>query len=63
MKYANFSVDIMCACIFQGAHAFALVRVFTVFCIACTVFFVSFRLCIFILFCSVRTSVRTTGTR
>jgi multisubunit Na+/H+ antiporter MnhG subunit len=36
--------------------------VFTVFCIVCTVFFVLFRLCIFILICFVCTSVRTTAT-
>ena len=36
--------------------------VFTVFCIVCAVFFVLFRLCIFILICFVGTSVRTTAT-
>jgi len=34
-----------------------------VFCIVCTVFFVFFRLCIFILICFVCTSVRTTANR
>jgi len=38
------------------------VLVFTVLCIVCTVFFVLFRLCIFILICFVSTSVRTTAT-
>ena len=38
------------------------VLVFTVFCIVCTMFFVLFRLCIFILICYVGTSVRTTAT-
>ena len=38
------------------------VFVFTVFCIVCTVFFVLFRLCVFILICFVCTSVRTTAT-
>ena len=37
------------------------VLVFTVFCTVCTVF-VLFCLCIFILICFVRTSVRTTAT-
>ena len=32
------------------------------FCIVCTVFFVLFRLCIFILICFVSTSARTTAT-
>jgi len=53
MKYANISVDIMCACICQGAHAFALVRVFTVFCIVCTVLlyrFIYVYLFLFVLF-------------
>jgi len=36
--------------------------VFTVFCIVCAAFFVLLRLCIFILICFVRTSVRTTAT-
>ena len=38
------------------------VLVLTVFCIVGTVFFVLFRLCIFILICIVCTSVRTTAT-
>ena len=38
------------------------VLVFTVFCILCTVFFVLFRLCIFIFICFVCTSVRTIAT-
>jgi hypothetical protein len=38
------------------------VLVFTVFCIVRTVFFVLFRLCIFILICFVCTNVRTTDT-
>jgi len=38
------------------------VLVFTVFCIVCTVFFLLFRLCIFILICFSSTSVRTTAT-
>ena len=38
------------------------VLVCTVVCIACTVFFVLFRLSIFILICFVCTSVRTTAT-
>jgi hypothetical protein len=38
------------------------VLVLTVFCIVCAVFFVLFRLCIFILICFVGTSVRTTAT-
>jgi len=39
------------------------VLVFTVFCIVCTVFFVLFRLCIFILICFVCTGVRATATK
>ena len=38
------------------------VLLFTLFCIICTVFFVLFRLCIFILVCFVCTSVRTIAT-
>jgi len=38
------------------------VLVFTVFCIVFTSFFVLFRLCIFVLFCFVCTSVRTSAT-
>ena len=38
------------------------VLVFTVFCIVCTVFFVLFRLCMFILTCFVCTNVRTIAT-
>jgi len=38
------------------------VLVFTVVCIFCAVFFVLFRLCIFILTCFVCTGVRTSGT-
>jgi hypothetical protein len=38
------------------------VLVFTVFCIVCTVFFVLFRLCIFIPICFVCTGVRTAAT-
>jgi len=38
------------------------VLVFIVFFIVCTVFFVLFHLCIFILICFVCTSVRTTAT-
>jgi hypothetical protein len=37
------------------------VLVFTVLCIVCTVFYVLFRLCIFILISFVCTSVRTTA--
>ena len=38
------------------------VLVFTVFCIVCILFFVLFRLCIFILICFVFTNARTTAT-
>ena len=39
------------------------VLVFTVFRIVCTVFFVLFRLCVFILICFVSISVRATATK
>ena len=38
---------VMCGCLVICVH----VLVFTVFCIVCAVFFVLFRLCIFILIC------------
>jgi len=50
----------MCGCFDNCVGVLVIcVLVFTVFCIVCTVFFVSFRLCIFILICFVCTSVRT----
>jgi len=52
---------VMCGCVYVWVLV-TRVLVFTVFCIVCTVFFVLFRLCIFILICLVRISVRTTAT-
>ena len=59
----------MCGCVYVWVFLCMLVllicvyvRLFTVFCIVCTVFFVLFRLCIFILICFVGISVRTTAT-
>jgi len=53
----------VCVCVgvllFVGVLIMCVV-VFTVFCIVCTLLFISFRLCIFILFFC--TSVRTTAT-
>ena len=54
----------VCMCGFDNCVSVSVicVLVFTVLCIVCTVFFVLFRLCIFILICFVSTSVRTTAT-
>jgi hypothetical protein len=38
------------------------ILVYTAFCVVCTVFFVLFRLCIFILICFVSNAVRTAAT-
>jgi hypothetical protein len=56
---------VMCGCVWVlccGGVLVICILVFTVFCIVRTVFFVLFRLCIFIPICFVCTSVRTTAT-
>jgi len=51
----------VCVCVCVGVFVIC-VLVFTVFCIVRSLFFVLFRLCIFILICFVCTSVRTAAT-
>jgi hypothetical protein len=54
-------VNIVWVCVCVGALVKG-VLAFTVFCSVCTVFFVLFRLCVFILICFVCASVRTIDT-
>jgi hypothetical protein len=55
----GFCYMLLCVCV---GDLVICILVFTVFCIVCTVFFVLFHSCIFILICFVCTGVRTTAT-
>ena len=52
----------MWVCVCVGVSVIC-VLVFTAFCIVCTVFFVLFRLCAFILICFVCANVRDAATK